>query len=106
MKKVILFVALMMGISFYAAAQVTPKATKTQVKQTSRIVHGVANGELTRREAKNLKRQQKHIQKEKRIAKADGIVTKRERAHIRHDQKVANRSIYRQKHDAQSRTPR
>lgn len=103
MKKVILFFALVVGVSFFAAAQTTPKATKSQVKQTSRIVHGVATGELTRKEAKHLKRQQKHIQREKQIAKADGIVTKRERAHIRHDQKVANRSIYYQKHDAQRR---
>ena len=103
MRKVILFFALVIGVSFFASAQVTPKATKTQVKQTSRIVHGVANGELTKREAKHLKRQQKHIQREKRAAKADGVVTRRERAHIRHDQRVANRSIYRQKHDVQKR---
>lgn len=103
MKKVILFFALMMGISFFAAAQSTPKVGKVQVKQNVRINHGVVNGELTRRESRQLKRQQKHIQVEKKLAKADGVVTKRERGHIRHDQRVANRSIYRQKHDVQKR---
>lgn len=93
----------MVGVSFFAAAQSTPKVTKTQVKQTARISHGVANGELTKREAKMLKRQQRHIRNEKRIARADGVVTKRERANIRRDQKIANRSIYNQKHDAQKR---
>lgn len=103
MKKVLLFFALMVGVSFFAAAQSTPKITKTQVKQTTRIRHGAANGELTRHEAKKLQRQQRHIRNEKRLAKADGVVTRKERAHIRHDQKVSNRSIYRQKHDAQKR---
>lgn len=103
MKKLVLFFALVFGVSLFAAAQSTPKVRKTQVKQTIRIAHGVGNGELTRHEVKQLKRQQRHIQKEKRIAKADGVVTKREKAHIRHDQKVANRTIYRQKHDAQRR---
>ena len=103
MKKLILIFAMIGGISFLAKAQTTPKVAKTQAKQSVRIAQGVASGELTRREAKQLKRQQKHIQVEKRIAKADGVVTRKERAHIRHDQRVANRSIYRQKHDNQSR---
>ena len=103
MKKLILFFALIGGLSFYASAQTTPRVAKKQVKQSVRIAEGVASGELTRHEAKQLKRQQKHIQVEKRIAKADGVVTRKERAHIRHDQRVANRSIYRQKHDNQSR---
>ena len=102
MKKVILFFTLFTGITFFVAAQSTPKATKTQVRQSNRIAHGVANGELTRHEARQLKRQQKHIQNEKRLAKSDGVVTRRERAEIRRDQKLANRSIYRQKHDVQN----
>ncbi len=103
MKNVILFFVLMSGVSFFASAQSGSKVIKTQVKQSSRIIQGVASGELTKHEVKQLKKQQRHIQKEKRIARADGIVTRRERAHIRHDQKVANRSIYRQKHDVQNR---
>ncbi|MCG8308573.1 MAG: hypothetical protein MI975_14365 [Cytophagales bacterium] len=103
MKKIILIFALITGVSCFASAHVTPKVTKTQVKQTRRIAHGVANGALTKREAKQLKRQQRHIQKTKRLAKADGVVTRQERAQIRHEQQVANRSIYHQKHDAQKR---
>jgi hypothetical protein len=103
MKKLIVFFALIGGISFFASAQTTPGVAKKQVKQSIRIDHGVANGELTRREARKLKKQQRHIQVEKQIAKADGVVTRKEKAHIRHDQRVANRSIRRQKHDAQKR---
>lgn len=98
MKKVILFFALMVGVSFITAAQ-----TQIQANQTSRIKHGVVNGEITRKEAKILKKQQRHIQQEKILAKADGVVTRREKANIRRDQKIANRSIYVQKHDFQSR---
>jgi len=35
-------------------------------------------------------------------AKADGVVTPRERAKIAHAQNVQSRHIYRQKHDAQT----
>lgn len=103
MKKLIVFFALIGGISFFASAQTTPRISKKQVTQDIRIDHGVANGELTRREAHRLNKQQRHIQVEKQIARADGVVTRRERAHIRKDQRVANRSIRRQKHDAQKR---
>ena len=103
MKKFVLFFALAFGASFFAAAQSVPQVRKTQAKQTVRIAHGVRNSELTSGEAKQLKGQQKHIQKEKRVAKTDGVVTRSEKVHIRHDQKIANRSIYLQKHDVQKR---
>ena len=103
MKKLTLIAALFFGTAFYASAQTVTPIGKTQVQQTKRIKQGVRSGELTRREAKALKRQQRDIQRDKRLARADGVVTKRERAHIRHEQQVANRSIYRQKHDLQSR---
>lgn len=103
MKKLILFFALIGGISFFASAQTDPRVAKKQVKQNVRINEGVVSGELTRKETKKLIKQQKHIQAEKQIAKSDGVVTRRERVHIRRDQRVANRSIYRQKHDLQSR---
>ena len=103
MKKLTLIAALLMGTALYGTAQTLSPVGKTQVKQTARIKQGVHSGELTRREAKGLKKQQREIQRDKRLARADGVVTKRERAHIRHEQQVANRSIYRQKHDLQSR---
>ena len=103
MKKLILFFALIGGMAFFAEAQTTLKVTKKQVKQTARIEQGVASGELTKREARMLKQQQRNIQAEKRMDKSDGVVTRRERAHIRQDQRAANRNIYRQKNDVQKR---
>lgn len=103
MKKLVLFFGLMVGIAAIATAQSTPTVGKTQARQTVRIADGVADGELTQREARHLKNQQRHIQHEKNMAKADGVVTPYERKNIRHDQRVASRSIRRQKNDLQGK---
>lgn len=81
----------------------TPHATKRQVKQQARIQEGVRSGELTRKEAAGLQMQQAKIQHDKKVAKSDGVVTPAERRKLHRQQKRANRAIYTQKHDAQSR---
>jgi len=103
MKKFVLFFGLLVGIAAVASAQSTPKVGKTQVRQTTRIADGIASGELTPKEARHLENQQRYIQVEKKMAKADGVVTINERRNIRNDQRVANRSIRRQKHDLQGK---
>ena len=85
------------------AQTATPAINQHQVNQEHRIHQGVASGQLTRTEAVKLQRQQARIQHAKRVAKADGVVTPRERAQIRHMQAKANQQIYNQKHDAQTR---
>ena len=69
----------------------------------ARIQEGVKSGELTRHEAHKLRAEQRTIRAEKRMAKADGVVTAEERAKIKHDQKRASRHIYKQKHDEQKK---
>jgi hypothetical protein len=103
MKKGILIAAFCFASLSLATAQRSPGISNSQKHQTMRINQGVRSGELTRQETKRLVKEQKHVQHEKRLAKADGKVTRRERKHIRHDQRVANRDIYRQKHDNQDR---
>jgi hypothetical protein len=103
MKKLVLFFGLLVGIACVAMAQSTPKVGRTQARQSMRIADGVADGELTQREARHLKNQQRYIQHEKQMAKADGVVTAREQHNIRHDQRVANRSIRRQKNDLEGK---
>lgn len=76
---------------------------KEQQQEHRRIKQGVASGELTREEAERLRLQQVKIQQDKRIAKADGVVTPEERARLKTEQNRASRKIYRQKHDAQER---
>ena len=85
------------------AQTTTKKATTRQVKQVVRIADGQQSGELTRREARQLKRQQRKINSAKKMAKADGTVTKREKRTLNRMQNKANRNIRRKKHNQRSR---
>jgi hypothetical protein len=58
---------------------------------------------LTMRETRRLAAGQVHLNRVENRAKADGVVTKRERAHLQHEANQQSRRIHRQKHDAQDR---
>lgn len=79
----------------------TPKVDARQRHQQARIEQGAASGALTPRETRRLKREQHAIQHAENHAKADGVVTPRERARLHHLQDHASRDIHRQKHDRQ-----
>lgn len=81
----------------------TPGIDKRQANQEKRIDQGIASGELTKREARRLERQQNRIDRAEAAAKADGKVTKKERAGLHHMQDKASANIAHQKHDAQKR---
>lgn len=68
-----------------------------------RVRQGVRTGQLTPHEAEMLRVQKAHVQSLKRIARADGHVTPRERVIINRSQRSLNRNIYRQKHDVDRR---
>ena len=94
----------LIAFSFTVQAQPTPKnVTKTQVKQVKRIKQGVKSGELTKKEATQLKRQQANIQRTKKRAKADGVVTRKERAIIRKKQTNASKNIAVKKNNRRDR---
>jgi uncharacterized membrane protein YebE (DUF533 family) len=82
-------------------AQSTPRIDAREARQDARIDQGVASGQLTPRETARLDRGQAHVQTMEANAKADGVVTAKERAKINHAQNVQSRKIHRQKHDAQ-----
>lgn len=82
----------------------TPRIDAEQAEQARRIAQGLARGQLTRAEARRLQRQQQQIQRFEGHAKADGVVTPRERAALRQMLATADLDIRRQLHDAQ-RTP-
>lgn len=86
-----------------SAAAGTPRYDARQHNQRHRIVNGVQNGELTMRETRRLAAGQVHLNRVERRAKADGVVTARERVHMQHEENQQSRRIYRQKHDAQDR---
>ena len=86
-----------------AAGTKTPVVNQRQKNQHARIRQGVKSGELTKGEARKLRGEEKSIQAEKQMAKADGKVTPAERAKLRHDQNKASRDIYRLKHNARTK---
>lgn len=106
MKTNLIFTGLLLTtlvISSVASAQTTPRVRKRQVNQQERIGQGTRSGELTRPETRRLEARETKIQHDKREAKSDGVVTKNERKHLRHEQNRTSRAIYRQKHDGQTR---
>ena len=81
----------------------TPGLDAREHNQAQRIRQGIASGELTRPETRRLVRGEARLHRHEARAKADGVVTARERARLQHEANVESRRIYRQKHDAQDR---
>ena len=102
MKKSVVFAALAVLVSGSVLAG-TPRYDARQQHQRERIVNGMHNGELTARETRRLAAGQVHLNRVERRAKADGVVTGRERAHMQHEANQQSRRIHRQKHGAQDR---
>jgi hypothetical protein len=105
MKRVLFTVtamALLMTGMAYAEAE-TPVIDQRQANQEQRVDQGVVSGQLNKREANRLNRQQRHINKVEGKAKADGVVTKKERARINKAQNRASHQIAREKHDVQGK---
>lgn len=80
----------------------TPLIKRHEAKQQQRIQQGRESGELTRRESRRLRAEQKAIDRTQNRAAADGTVTAGERQRIRRMQNMAGKDIRRQKHDAAS----
>lgn len=80
-----------------SAQTATPKVTDRQVNQQKRIVKGAKSGDLNKREAVKLEKQQRRINRSKKRAKADGKVTKKERVKLHTRQNRASRNIKRAK---------
>ena len=75
-----------------------------QENQQQRIRQGVRSGELTRREALRLQREQARVRfAEARARRSGGEFTPRERARIQRELNQSSRHIRRQKHDRQDR---
>jgi hypothetical protein len=102
MKTTSLAVAVLMCLTIATAwAQTeTPRATTRQKAQHARIHQGVQEGEITKGEARLLRKQQRHIRRTKQAAKTDGVVTPQEKAVIERKQDRASRNIKRARHNA------
>ena len=82
-----------------------PGINARQENQKDRIQQGVQSGELTKREAKRLRTEERGIRAEERAFKSDGTLDKTERKVLNQDLNHTSRQIYRQKHDTQTRPP-
>ncbi len=87
------------------AEPATPRIDQREQRQETRIDNGTASGQLNQRETNRLEHQQTHIDNMESRAKADGKVTRLERARITREQNQANRRIKLQKHDRQRAAP-
>ncbi len=83
----------------------TPVVDQREKNQQERIDQGIKSGELTKGEAARLEAQQGKIKVDEAKAKADGVVTAKERAKLKREQNRASRTIYRKKHNARVQKP-
>lgn len=78
----------------------TPGLDQRQEIQERRIEQGVESGALNANEAARLEGQQNRVQRAEDRAKADGVVTGKERAVLHHRQDHASGNIGRKKHNS------
>jgi len=73
-------------------------------RQNQRIRHGIRNGELTRHEAKRLRREQRRIARMEHRFSDDGYLDRHERRKLHRRLNKASDRIYRLKHNERYRT--
>ena len=97
---------LILSLVFAGAAMAAEQSVRIDVReqqQKARIVDGVVDGELTKRETAKLAAGQRHVKALESRAKADGHISVAERVKLEAAQDRQNGKIYQQKHDAQER---
>lgn len=77
----------------------TPNLDQRQVNQQNRIAEGIKSGQLTAKEAENLEKREAKLEANKQMAKADGVVSKKERAKLQREANRDSRKIYQKKHN-------
>ncbi len=104
MKKILMMTAVAGALSLMAAGAAfagtnDPGIQQREQNQERRIDQGVASGQLTPKEAGRVEAQQAKIKQDEARMKADGNLTKKERAKLTREQNRASRNIYRKKHN-------
>jgi hypothetical protein len=99
MKKAIILIFFLVGVSTLYAQDETPRTDKREKRQRARIREGENSGELTKSEKARLKAEQLNIRRMERRAKKDGLVTVEEQAKIDRKQNRASKDIRRAKHN-------
>lgn len=92
---------LALGLAMPAFARVSLYDLERQ--QMRRIQQGIHSGELTGKEARSLRREQRNIRQHKKRFARDGRISKPERRILKKRYARADRSIYRLKHNHRTR---
>ena len=90
----------MFASAVFAQNTNTPHIDQSQSNQQARIANGINSGALTAKEGANLERREAKIEADKVAAKADGKVTMKERARLRHEENRTSQKIFDKKHNA------
>lgn len=101
-KIISVLVATLFAIPVFAQSTATPRVDQRQENQQKRIANGINSGALTAQETANLERREAKIEADKAAAKADGVVTKQERAKLHAEENRASKKIYNKKHNART----
>jgi hypothetical protein len=83
-----------------ACAQSAASETQRDVNQQERVEQGLQSGQLSTREASQLERKERQIDRTQAHALQDGTLSPAEKARIRREQNQASRQIYGDKHNA------
>ena len=97
--KTVLLASLVLAVTSASSFAGTPWIDARQNAQANRVSNGVASGRLTPTETMKLVQGQAHVQNLENQAKADGVVTLRERARIRTAQTIQSARIFIKKHN-------
>lgn len=101
LKLAVLGIGIALGLA--ATAQATPRTDGRQSNQLERIADGVAEGDLTRGEARRLLAGQRHVNRLERRTHADGNVTRGERIRLERAQDNQSGRIFRLRHNGRGR---
>lgn len=100
MRSIVALAAILLAAAAPVLAQTaTPGIDARQESQQKRIGAGIAKGQVTPREAIQLERGQARIDRMESRAKADGVVTARERTRLHRAQNVESQKIFRKRHN-------
>ena len=104
MKKTAIMLTVMAIIGLvFADSSMAGRIGKRQIHQNKRICQGVKTGELTFHETHMLAHEQYRIQRTKKRALGDGMLTPKERFRMEKEQDRASWHIYRLKHNDRTR---
>jgi len=94
-----IMVALLAITSMAQAQTRTPVVNHRERVQERRIHQGVRSGALTRNEVRHMQMRERKLNRDRRMARADGRVSVAERRHLRREENRTSRAVYRHKHN-------